>query len=67
MEPHDILNFYKELEAENTILEGVRMKILKIIHGYEILIKDNKDLLQLTRIFRERLPLYFTSREEKSS
>ena len=43
------------------------MKTLKIIHGYEIEIKDKKDVDKLLRIFRDRLPLYFTSREDKAS
>ena len=43
------------------------MKTLKIIHGNEIEINDKKDVDKLLRIFRDRLPLYFTSREDKAS
>ena len=43
------------------------MKTLKLIHGYEIEIKDKKDVEKILRIFRDRLPLYFTSREDKAS
>ena len=43
------------------------MKTLKLIHGYEIEIKDKKDVEKILRIFRDRLPLYFTQREDKAS
>ena len=43
------------------------MKALKLIHGYEIEIKDKKDVEKILRIFRDRLPLYFTQREDNAS
>ena len=43
------------------------MKTLKLIHGYEIEIPDKKDIEKLLKLYKDRLPLYFTSREEKSS
>jgi hypothetical protein len=40
--------------TKNTNQESVRMKTLKLIHGYEIEINDKKDVEKLIKIYRER-------------
>ena len=62
-----IMQYLKDGEAEDGKTEDIRMKILRMNHGKEVIVSKGEDIKRCLRIFRDREPIYFTNKEKSGA
>ena len=58
------MQYYKDQEADDAKVESLRMKVLRMNHGKQVVVENANDAKKAVRIFRDREAIYYQNKEK---